>query len=131
MVTADEIQEIGLLFEGCEYPISVENLREAWGAKRVKLEGFLAHILRGEELPDWETKIRGEFDAFIQEHSTFNVRQIEMLNALCNYVIDNESVAKPALVAAPFTQFDHRGFPGVYETDQINEILIFTEALTA
>jgi len=131
MVSADEIQEIVLLFEGCEHPISVENLREAWGAKRVKLEEFLAHILRGEDLPDWGTKVRGGFDAFIQEHSTFNARQIEMLNALCNYVIDNEVVTKPALVAAPFTQFDRRGFPGVFEMDQINEILSFTEALTA
>ena len=41
MVSSDEIQEIVLLFEGCEHPISVENLREAWGAKRVKLEEFL------------------------------------------------------------------------------------------
>ena len=131
MVSPDEIDEIVLLFEGCEHPISVENLREAWGAKRVKLEEFLAHILRGEDLPDWETKVRGEFDVFIQEHSTFNARQIEMLNALCNYVIDNEAVAKPALVAAPFTQFDRRGFPGVFEMDQINEILSFTKALTA
>lgn len=131
VVTAEEIQEIVLLFEGCEHPISVENLREAWGAKRVSLQEFLAHILRGEDLPDWESKVRGEFQSFLQENSTFNVRQIEMLNALCTYVIDNEAVAKPALVAAPFTQFDRRGFPGVFEMDQINEILSFTEALTA
>ena len=131
MVTAEEIQEIVLLFEGCEHPISVENLREAWGAKRVSLEEFLAHILRGEDLPDWETKVRGEFQSFLQEHSTFNARQIEMLNALCNYVIDNEAVAKPALVQAPFTNFDRNGFLGAFEMDQINEILSFTEALTA
>ena len=131
MVTAEEIQEIVLLFEGCEHPISVENLREAWGAKRVSLEEFLAHILRGEDLPDWETKVRGEFETFLQEHSTFNARQIEMLNALCNYVIDNEAVARPALVQAPFTNFDRNGFPGAFEMDQINEILSFTEALTA
>jgi type I restriction enzyme R subunit len=130
-VTDSDLQEISQIFEDNEHPHSVENLRDAWGAKRVKLEEFLAHILRGEDLPDWGTKVRGEFDAFIQEHSTFNARQIEMLNALCNYVIDNETVAKPALVAAPFTQFDRRGFPGVFEMDQINEILSFTEALTA
>ena len=131
MVSSTEIEEIILLFEGCEHPISIENLRDAWGAKRVKLEEFLAHILRGEDLPDWETKVRGEFELFIQEQSTFNARQIEMLNALCNYLIDNEAVAKSALVAAPFTQFDRRGFPGVFEMSQINEILSFTEALTA
>ena len=131
IVSSTEIEEIILLFEGCEHPISIENLRDAWGAKRVKLEEFLAHILRGEDLPDWETKVRGEFELFIQEQSTFNARQIEMLNALCTYVIDNEAVAKPALVAAPFTQFDRRGFPGVFEMSQINEILSFTEALTA
>ena len=130
-ITDSDLQEISQIFEENEHPHSVDNLRDAWGAKRVKLEEFLAHILRGEDLPDWETKVREGFDVFIQEHSTFNARQIEMLNALCNYVIDNEAVAKPALVAAPFTQFDRRGFPGVFETDQINEILSFTEALTA
>ena len=29
-VSATEIEEIGLLFEGCEHPISIETLREAW-----------------------------------------------------------------------------------------------------
>ena len=70
-ITAADIEEIVLLFEGCEHPISIENLREAWGAKRVSLEEFLAHILRGESLPDWETKVKDKFEAFIQEHSTF------------------------------------------------------------
>ena len=131
MVTKSEIADLVILFDDCEHPISVDNLREAWGAKRVSLEEFLAYILRGEELPDWETKVRGEFESFIQAQSTFNTRQIEMLNALCTYVIDNEAVAKPALVKAPFTQFDRQGFPGVFKMDQINEILSFTEALTA
>ncbi len=130
-VSATEIEEIGLLFEGCEHPISIETLREAWGAKRVKLEEFLTHILRGEDLPDWETTVKNEFQAFIQKHSTFNARQITMLETLCQYVIDNETVAKAALVEAPFTQFDRKGFRGVFEMDQINEILSFTEALTA
>jgi len=131
VVTAEEIQEIVLLFEGCEHPISVENLREAWGAKRVSLEEFLAHILRGEDLPNWETKVRGEFESFLQEHSTFNARQIEMLNALCNYVIDNEVVTKTDLVDYPFKNFDRNGFPGVFEINQIDNILEFTEALIA
>ena len=65
----------------------------------------------------------------IQAQSTFNTRQIEMLNALCTYVIDNYT-AKPKFVKAPFTQFDRQGFPGVFKMDQINEILSFTEALT-
>jgi len=131
MVSAQEIEEIVLLFEGCEHPISVDNLRKAWGAKRVKLEEFLAHILRGEELPDWEAKVRSEFGTFINKHSTFNARQIEMLDALCNYVIDNEAVAKPDLVKAPFTNYNPSGFRGAFEKTQINEILSFTTALTA
>ena len=99
--------------------------------KRVKLEEFLAHILRGEDLPDWETKVRGEFNSFIQEQSTFNARQIEMLNALCNYVIDNEVVAKRDLVyLGSFTQIHQGGLPGVFGKSQIDEILSFTEALT-
>jgi type I restriction enzyme R subunit len=131
LVSASEIEDIVVLFEGCEHPISIDNLREAWGAKRVKLEEFLAHILRGEELPDWETKVRSEFNGFVQEHSTFNARQIEMLDALCNYVIANETVAKPDLVKAPFTNYDRLGFRGAFETGQIKEILAFTEALAA
>ena len=57
-VTKTEIEDLVVLFEGCEHPINVDNLREAWGAKRVKLEEFLAYILRGEDLPDWETKVK-------------------------------------------------------------------------
>ena len=132
MVSSTEIEEIVLLFEGCEHPISIENLREAWGAKRVKLEEFLAHILRGEDLPDWEIKVQGEFEAFIQDNSTFNARQIEMLNALCNYIIANEAVEKRDLVYFDsFTNIDQNGFPGVFEPNEINRILSFTEALTA
>lgn len=130
-VTAADIEEIVLLFEGCEHPISIENLREAWGAKRVSLEEFLAHILRGETLPDWETKVKDQFEAFIQEHSTFNARQIEMLRTLCTYVVDNEEVEKKALVAAPFTNIDRQGFLGVFDANQIDTILSFTEALSA
>ena len=131
MVTNSEIEDLVLLFEGCEHPINVDNLREAWGAKRVKLEEFLAYILRGEDLPDWETKVKAEFEDFIQNNSTFNLRQIEMLNALSTYIIDNETVTKSALVSTPFTNFDRLGFRGVFEKDQINKILCFTEALTA
>ena len=109
-VTKTEIEDLVVLFEGCEHPINVDNLREAWGAKRVKLEKFLAYILRGEDLPDWETKVKSEFEVFIQTNSTFNSRQIEMLKALCTYVIDNETVTKSALVSAPFTNFDRLGF---------------------
>lgn len=130
-ITQNQISEILELFKSCEHDINIENMRDAWGVKKVNLEEFLAHILRGADLPDWETKVRDSFELFIQNNSTFNARQIEMLFALCNYIIDNESISKPALVSAPFTNYDRRGFPGVFKMDQINEILSFTEALTA
>ena len=130
-ISSDEIEEIVLLFEGCEHPISVDNLREAWGAKRVNLEEFLAHILRGEELPDWSKKVKAEFNFFVQKNSTYNVRQIEMLRLLCNYIIDNETVSRDQLVQPPFTKFNRHGFPGVFEVKQVAEILSFTEALIA
>ena len=46
-------------------------------------------------------------------------------------MIDNDDVKKSHLVQAPFTQIDRRGFPGVFDMDEINEILEFTEELTA
>jgi hypothetical protein len=55
-----------------------------------------------------------------------------MLNALCNYVIDNEAVEKRTLAYFDsFTNIHRNGFPGIFEMDQINEILSFTGALTA
>ena len=130
-VTDEELDEIEQLFEDFEHPVDAERLREAWGAKRVSLRDFLASILRGDDLPDWGTRVRGAFESHIQENSTYNPRQIQMLDVLCNYVIDNEAVSKADLVAAPFTQFDRKGFLGVFKPDQINEILSFTEALSA
>ena len=57
VVFAEEIQEIVLLFEGCSTHQRGEFARSV-GAKRVSLQEFLAHILRGEDLPDWESKVR-------------------------------------------------------------------------
>ena len=92
------------------------------GAKRVSLQDFLAFILRATicltGAPGSEA-----FESHIQENSTYNPRQIQMLDVLCNYVIDNEAVSKADLVAAPFTQFDRKGFLGVFKADEINEIL--------
>lgn len=122
-LSPSEINEIVFLFEGFEHPISVENLREAWGAKRVKLEEFLAHILRGEELPSWEEGVRSKFEQFVRSNTTLNARQIEMLNALCTFVIANESITKIDLVEAPFTNFHRSGFLGVFEPNQIDEIM--------
>ena len=74
MVSSTEIEEIVLLFEGCEHPISIENLREAWGAKRVKLEEFPCPYLEVKICLIGKPEFRGEFEAFIQEQSTFNAK---------------------------------------------------------
>ena len=114
-----------------ELHITLDNLRDAWSSKRASLEDFLKHILRNEDIPDWGEKVRKAFVDFMAENQDYNSRQMQMLKALRNFVIDNDDVKKSHLVQAPFTQIDRRGFPGVFDMDEINEILEFTEELTA
>jgi len=117
--------------ESHELDISLENLREAWGAKRASLEEFLRHILRDEEIPDWGDKVRKAFDDFMVENQDYNSRQMQMLNALRNFVIDNDKFKRSQLVEPPFTQIDTLGFLGVFDKQEIDKICEFTEELTA
>ena len=114
-----------------ELHITLDNLRDAWSSKRASLEDFLKHILRNEDIPDWGEKVRKAFANFMAENQDYNSRQMQMLKALRNFVIDNDDVKKSHLVQAPFTQIDTLGFPGVFDKQEIKQILEFTEELTA
>ena len=114
-----------------ELNITLDNMRDAWSSKRATLEDFLKHILRDEEIPDWGDKVREAFEDFMAENQDYNSRQMQMLKALRNFVIDNDKFKRSQLVEPPFTQIDTLGFLGVFDKQEIDKICEFTEDLTA
>ena len=71
------------------------------------------------------------FEDFIAAHNTFTAQQIRFLRTLETFVLDKGHVEKKNLIEAPFTQVHPKGIRGVFQPQEIEEILEFTAGLAA
>ena len=70
-------------------------------------------------------------DEFIAEHTTLTSLQIRFLQTLRNFIIQTGKLEKKDLIQAPFTQIHPMGVRGVFDKQQIEEIMKLAEILTA
>ena len=81
-----------------------------------------------ESFPDTVAK---SFEAFIQTHSYLSGRQLQFLDLLKNYILEKGELQKRNLIESPFTMIHPQGIRGVFNPQEINEILVLTEKLLA
>jgi len=60
-----------------------------------------------------------------------NIRQLEFLRLLKDFLIEREKVEKRDLIQSPFTIIHPQGIRGVFRPAEIDEILQLTEQLAA
>ena len=75
--------------------------------------------------------VRAAFAPFLRTHTMLNSRQRAFLALLQDFLIQRETVEKKDLIQAPFTVIHPQGIRGVFNPDEINEILPLTERLAA
>ena len=71
------------------------------------------------------------FDTFITAHSYLTSRQLQFLDLLRKYIIENEKLTKRNLIESPFTLLHPEGIRGIFNPNEIEEILKFTELIIA
>jgi len=76
-------------------------------------------------------KVNSGFDEFISEHSTLTSLQIRFLHTLRNFIIQTGRLEKKDLIQAPFTRLHPMGIRGVFDREQIEELMTLAEVLTA
>lgn len=126
-----EIEELARLLSQESPHITVDLLRRVYNNKTAALIQFIKHILGLEVLEDYPTTVARTFNAFIQQHSDLNSKQLDFLQLLQTYIIEKGSVERKDLVSAPFTRIHPNGIRGVFSGQMMETILTFIKKVAA
>ncbi len=115
-----------------EHPhITIDLLRRVYNHRKAVFVQFIKHILGIEILQSFPETVSKSFDNFITEHSYLTSRQLQFLDLLRKFIIENEELTRKNLIESPFTLLHPEGIRGVFNPKEIDEILKFTEKLIA
>lgn len=126
-----EIRELGKLLEAQGLPVSEDLLRKVYDHKTASFEQFIQHILGLKKLASFSEEVESAFDAFIARHNTFSSLQIQFLQTLKTFILQNRHLERAHLIASPFTRLHPKGIRGVFKPEEIDEICDFAEKLVA
>lgn len=130
-VTKAELKELSQLLESQKVPATEDLLRKVYDHKTASLVQFLQHILGLKKLESWAETVEASFDSFIARHNTFGALQIQFLQTLKTFILQNRKVQRENLVDRPFTQIHPNGIRGVFRPAEIGEVIDFVEKLVA
>ncbi|TPE43346.1 type I restriction endonuclease subunit R [Pontibacter mangrovi] len=130
-ITEEEAQQLAVeLYE--EHPnITVDLLRRVYNHRKAQLVQFIKHILGIEILESFPETVAKVFTDFITTHSYLSSRQLQFLDLLKNYIIERGELQKRNLIEAPFTMIHPEGIRGIFNPNEIDEILNITHKLLA
>lgn len=115
-----------------EHPhITLDLLRRVYNHRRAQFVQFIKHILGIEVLETFPETVSKAFDYFISAHGYLSSRQLQFLDLLRNYILENGDLTKRDLIQSPFTLLHPEGIRGIFSSKEIEEILQFTEKLIA
>lgn len=128
-ITKEEVEELAdTLGEYEPYPTE-ENLQKAYDARKVKFLDLIKYIMGIGGLVTFTDKVTEAFAEFIAEHNTMSVKQIQFIQTLQTFIIENGKLEKKDLVREPFTKINANGILGLFPPKLQMEILAFTNNL--
>jgi type I restriction enzyme R subunit len=128
-VTQEEVLELADTLDDYEPYPTEENLQKAYDARQVKFLDLIKYIMGIGGLVTFSEKVSEAFAEFIAEHNTMSAKQIQFLQTLQLFIIENGKLEKKDLVNEPFTKIHASGFLGLFTAQLQKEILIFTNTL--
>ncbi|HMG83475.1 MAG TPA: DEAD/DEAH box helicase family protein [Ferruginibacter sp.] len=115
-----------------EHPhITIDLLRRVYNHQKAVFIQFIRHILGIEVLQSFPETVSKAFDEFLLAHSYLTSRQLQFLELFRKYIIDNGMFTRRNLIESPFTLLHPEGIRGVFNPNEIDEILKFTQKLIA
>ena len=115
-----------------EHPhITIDLLRRVYDNRKAELEQFIKHILGLEKLSTFAETVNNSFDAFIKSHSYLTSRQLQFLDVLRKFILENKKLEKRDLIQSPFTMIHPDGIRGVFNSKEIEEVISLTQKIVA
>lgn len=115
-----------------EHPnITLELLRRIYNNRKAQFEQFIKHILGIQLLESFPETVAKAFDDFIVKHSYLTSRQLQFLDLLRNFILERQEIQKRDLIQSPFTLIHPEGIRGVFNPNEIEEIINMTQQIIA
>jgi type I restriction enzyme R subunit len=105
--------------------ITEELLQRVYDNRTARFIDFLRHILGLQKLQSRTEVITKAFDDFIARHNDYSADQIQFMQTLKTFVIEQGKVEKAHLVDRPFTNVHPQGIRGLFDQSEIAEIIEF------
>lgn len=126
---ADDVEELtNTLMQYEPYPTE-KNLQKAYDARQVRFVDLIKYIMGIGDLVTFSDKVSAAFAEYIATHNTLTAKQIQFLQTLQTFIIENGRLEKKDLINEPFTRIHKLGIRGLFDTDEQEEILEFTNNL--
>jgi len=130
-LTESEIEALADTLKNSHPNITEQDLRESYDNKRAKFIQFIKHILGIEPLATFTETVSFAFEEFIREHNNYSQQQITFLLTLKSFIMQKGKAEKKDLIDAPFTQLHPQGIRGIFNAQEINEIVQLIQTLAA
>jgi type I restriction enzyme R subunit len=128
-ITQEEIEELADTLAKYEPYPTEENLQKAYDARKVRFLDLIKYIMGISGLVTFSEKVFESFSEFIAEHNTLTAKQIQFLQTLQTFIIENGELTKKDLVREPFTKLHAKGFLGLFPQVMQQEILQLTNRI--
>ena len=130
-VSDEDIKDLANLLKEESPNITIDLLRRVYQNKQAPFLKFIRHILGIELLQNFPDTVSASIDQFIAEHTTLTSKQLEFLELLRKFIINNGTIKKKDLVSMPFTSIDSKGILGIFSPKEIDEIFELAKELVA
>jgi len=130
-VNSDEVEALANLLKDESPNITIDLLRRVYQNRQAPFLKFIRHILGLEVLQNFPDTVNASIDQFIAEHTTLTSKQLEFLDLLRKFLINNGAIEKRDLVNYPFKAIDSKGILGIFPPKEINEIVELAKNLVA
>lgn len=125
----DDVEELAsTLMQYEPYPTE-QNLQKAFDARQVRFIDLIKYIMGIGDLLTFSDKVSAAFAEFIATHNTLSAKQIQFLQTLQTFIIENGRLEKKDLLHEPFTRIHKLGIRGLFSPYEQKEILEFTNNL--
>lgn len=130
-VTPNEAEQLAEELHNEHPHITIDLLRRVYNHRKAEFVQFIKHILGVEILKTFPEAVAKEFDDFVSKHSYLTSRQLQFLELLRKFIIENGALTKKNLIESPFTLLHPEGIRGVFTQKEIDEILHLTDKVLA
>ncbi|MBA4336547.1 restriction endonuclease subunit R [bacterium] len=126
---SDDLEKLAnTLMQYEPYPTE-KNLQKAYDARQVRFIDLIKYIMGIGDLVTFSDKVSAAFAEYIVTHNTLTAKQIQFLQTLQTFIIENGRLEKKDLVNEPFTRIHKLGIRGLFNPHEQEELLEFTNQL--